>query len=175
MIKIYANRWTAKNGNRPSELWERQIDTMTGDQLQRVCTACMKRCESGNSWPPDFAEFVTLVAEHGGGHLGLTVIDVLAELKRYRNEFYKYSCAEEFNWRHPVLYQICVDLKRLGIEKRLTDTGLETQAGIELAKWQKRVASGVPIPPIRRQLKTPDRPSGLTPAQQLAAGNRYVK
>ncbi|WP_230676053.1 MULTISPECIES: replication protein P [Yersinia] len=175
MIKIYANRWIAKNGNRPSELWERQISTMTGDQLQRVCTACMKRCESGNSWPPDFAEFVALVAEHGGGHLGLTVTDVLAELHRYRNEFYKYSCAEEFDWRHPVLYQICLDLKQLGVEKRLTESGEKAQAAIELAKWEKRTASGVPVPPIRRQLKAPERPSGLTPAMQLAAGNRYVK
>lgn len=135
----------------------------------------MKRCESGNSWPPDFAEFVSLVAEHGGGHLGLTVVEVLAELKRYQNEFYKYNCSEEFDWSHPVLYPICMDLKRISIEKKLTLSGLETQAGIELAKWEKRAANGVPIPPIRRQLKAPKRPDRPTPAEQYAAGVRYIK
>ncbi|WP_286086763.1 hypothetical protein [Enterobacter roggenkampii] len=37
------------------------------------------RCKAGNSWPPDLAEFVTLVADISGNALGLRTADVMAE------------------------------------------------------------------------------------------------
>ncbi|WP_061323206.1 replication protein P [Serratia rubidaea] len=139
---------------------------MTSEHLQRVCSACIDRCKSGNHWPPDFAEFVSLVAECGGGALGVSVDDVLAENKRWRDEFYRYSCAEKFPWSHPVMYHICIALKRKGVELRLTDKELREQASKELEHWEKRVERGLPIPPIRRQLAAP-KASGPTPAQLL--------
>ncbi|PVZ84841.1 replication protein [Serratia sp. S1B] len=148
---------------------------MTSEQITRVCNACIDRCTSGNTWPPDFAEFVSLVAECGGGVLGLTVDDVLAENKRWRDNFFRYNCTEAFPWKHPVLYQICIVLKRKGIEYKLTEKELRNLAGKELEYWEKRAKSGVPIPPIRRQLAAPKVPVGPTPAQQMANGVRYVK
>lgn len=148
---------------------------MTSDQLQRVCNACIARCRTGNHWPPDFAEFVALVAECGGGVLGLSVDDVLAENKRWRNEFYRYNCAEEFPWRHPVLYQICIALKRKGIDYKFTEKELREQAGRELAYWEKRAEGGMPIPPVRRQLAAPKAPPGPTPAQLAYAEYKRKK
>jgi hypothetical protein len=132
-----------------------------------VCNALVARCKAGNSWPPDLAEFVTLVADSGGGLLGLTTSDVMAEYKRWRNESYRYSCSEEFPWRHPVLYQICTELRRTGVERQMTERELEGLAGQQLAKWEKCLAEGKPIPPVRKQIAAPCHPSGLTPAQQL--------
>lgn len=148
---------------------------MTSEQITRVCNACVERCVSGNTWPPDFAEFVSLVAECGGGMLGLTVDDVLAENKRWRNEFYRYNSTEAFPWKHPVLYQICIVLKRKGIENRLTDKELRELAGRELIHWEKRAKSGLPIPPIRRQIAAPKAPSGPTPAELAYAEYKRKK
>ena len=128
MTKIYGQRWIAKNGNRPSDLWAAQVNSMTSEQLTRVCSAFADKCRAGSHWPPDLAEFVAVTAECSGGSFGLTVDDVLAENKRWRNEFYRYSCAETFEWRHPVLYHICIALKRIGIERKLTERELRAQA-----------------------------------------------
>ena len=160
MTKIYGQRWIAKNGNRPSDLWAAQVNSMTSEQLTRVCSAFADKCRAGSHWPPDLAEFVAVTAECSGGSFGLTVDDVLAENKRWRNEFYRYSCAETFEWRHPVLYHICIALKRIGIERKLTERELRAQAAKELERWEKRVAGGLPIPPIRRQLESPKAPRG---------------
>ena len=167
MIQIYANRWTQKNGNRPTPLWITQVGSMTPSQMTNVCKACVERCAAGNSWPPDFAEFVGLVAEVGGGRLNLTVKNVLDELTRWRNESYRYSSSEKFPWRHPVLYHICIEIRRLGIERRLTEGEQERLAARLLQKWEKKIAAGFSVPPIRRQIAAPKAPSGLTPAQEL--------
>lgn len=136
MTKIYGQRWIAKNGNRPSDLWAAQVNSMTSEQLTRVCSAFADKCRAGSHWPPDLAEFVAVTAECSGGSFGLTVDDVLAENKRWRNEFYRYSCAETFEWRHPVLYHICIALKRIGIERKLTERELRAQAAKELERWE---------------------------------------
>nr|WP_165367016.1 replication protein P [Serratia liquefaciens] len=169
MTKIYSNRWIAKNGNRPSALWEQQIGAMTSEQLTRVCNACVERCTSGNTWPPDFAEFVALVAEAGGGKLGLTVADVTAEYKRWKSESWRYNSSEQFPWKHPVLYHICVEMRREGVERKLTQPEMEKLAGTKLGRWEKKIASGYSVPPIRRQIAAPTRPDGPTPAQEKYA------
>lgn len=125
------------------------------------------RCATGNSWPPDLAEFVTIVADCSGSILGLKTSDIMAEYKRWRNESYRYSCSEEFPWRHSVLYQICIEMRRTGIERQMTESELERLAARQLVKWEKHVEEGKPIPPVRKQIAAPRHPSGLTPAQQL--------
>lgn len=165
MAQIYANRWASKNGNRPNNMWLAQIGSMSVNQLQRVCNACIERCASGNTWPPDLAEFVALVASCGGGVLGLSVDDVMAENTRWRNESYRYESAEAFPWKHRVLYHICTSLKRRGIDFRLTESELREQAVKELEYWEKRARSGQPIPGVRCQLAAPACPAGPTPAE----------
>lgn len=137
-----------------------------------VCNAMVARCASGNSWPPDLAEFVALVADCGGTALGLKTTDVMAEYQRWRNESYRYASTEEYFLArncHPVLYQICTELKRTGIERQMTEKELEALAASQLAKWEKHLADGYPIPPVRKQINRPRHPSGPTPAQLLKA------
>lgn len=132
-----------------------------------VCNALVSRCEAGNSWPPDLAEFVTLVAEICGTTLGLKTSDVMDEYWRWRRESYLYEAAEHFPWRHDVLYQICTEMRRTGTERQLTERELEGLASRLLAKWEKHVKNGFSIPPVRKQLDKPRHPTGPTPAQML--------
>ncbi|STD21348.1 phage replication protein [Enterobacter asburiae] len=118
-----------QNGSAPSGLWIAQIGSLTSDQTTSVCNAMVARCRAGNSWPPDLAEFVTLVADCGGSELGLKTADVMAEYRRWRNESYRYASTEEYfiaRECHPVLYQICTELRRTGIERQLTEKELES-------------------------------------------------
>ena len=140
---------------------------MTTEQLRKICQICIDRCRSGNTWPPDFAEFVSLVAESGGGLFGLTVADVIGELTRWRNESYRYGTSEQFPWRHPVLYHICIEIRRVGVDRKLTKAEQEKLAGTLLQKWEKKITAGYSIPPIRRQLAAPAAQEGLTPAQKM--------
>ncbi len=99
--------------------------------------------------------------------LGLTTSDVLAEYKRWRNESYLYASSEQFPWRQPVLYQICTELRRTGVERQLTERELERLAAQQIAKWEKHVSGGQPVPPVRKQIAAPRHPAGPTPAQLL--------
>jgi hypothetical protein len=169
MGEIFSNRWTQKNGATPSDLWIAQIGAMTEAQLKQVCGEIMNRCVSGSTWPPDLAEFVSLVADTGANPFGLTVEVILKEYKQWRNEDYRYGGSVEYPWKQPVLYHICIELKRVGYERRLTDKEFERFAEKLLAKWIKYVTSGLTVPPIRRQIAPPRHPSGPTPAQLLYA------
>ena len=169
MLEIYSTRWETKNGSAPSDLWIAQIGSLTSAQTRSVCNAMVARCKAGNSWPPDLAEFVTLVADISGNALGLRTADVMAEYKRWRNESYRYDSSEQFPWRHPVLYQICTEMRRSGVERQMTQTELEALAASQLAKWEKHLADGHPIPPVRKQIAAPRHAPGPTPAQLLKA------
>lgn len=175
MLEIYSTRWETKNGSTPSDLWIVQIGSLTSAQTRSVCNAMVARCKAGNSWPPDLAEFVTLVADISGNALGLRTADVMAEYKRWRNESYRYDSSEQFPWRHPVLYQICTEMRRSGVERQMTQTELEALAASQLAKWEKHLADGHPIPPVRKQIAAPRHAPGPTPAQLLKAQAEAAK
>lgn len=175
MLEIYSTRWETKNGSAPSDLWIAQIGSLTSAQTMSVCNAMVARCKAGNSWPPDLAEFVTLVADISGNALGLRTADVMAEYKRWRNESYRYDSSEQFPWRHPVLYQICTEMRRSGVERQMTQTELEALAASQLAKWEKHLADGHPIPPVRKQIAAPRHVPGPTPAQLLKAQAEAAK
>nr|WP_158256809.1 replication protein P [Pectobacterium versatile] len=165
MGEIFTDRWAAKNGTAPSEIWVGIISGMTPEQLQQICAGCLERCAAGNSWPPDLAEFMSLAAECGANPFGLNIADMMAEYKRWRNESYRYSSSTEFPWRQPVLYHICIEMRRAGVEKRMTAGELERLAERLLAKWVKNISHGMSIPPVRRQLAAPKHPGGPTPAE----------
>lgn len=175
MLEIYSTRWETKNGSAPSDLWIAQIGSLTSAQTRSVCNAMVARCKAGNSWPPDLAEFVTLVADISGNALGLRTADVMAEYKRWRNESYRYDSSEQFPWRHPVLYQICTEMRRSGVERQMTQTELEALAASQLAKWEKHLADGHPIPPVIKQIAAPRHAPGPTPAQLLKAQAEAAK
>lgn len=136
----------------------------------------VERCAAGNSWPPDLAEFVTLVADVTGNQLGLKVADVMAEYHRWRNESYQYSNTEAYFTDRELppiqcraLYQICTELKRTGIDRQMTLRELEKLAGDQLLKWEKHLQAGGEIPPVRKQIAAPRHPIGPTPAELLKA------
>lgn len=135
----------------------------------------MARCRAGNSWPPDLAEFVTLVADCGSSVLGLKTADVMAEYWRWRNESFRYDSSESFPWRQPVLYQICTEMRRQGVERQMTARELEMLAAQQLAKWEEHAVSGKPIPPVRKQIAAPRHPSGPTPVELLKAKAEAAK
>lgn len=167
MGKIYGQQWIAKNGAVPDELWMAQIGSLTSDQMKNVCNSLVSRCSGGNTWPPSLAEFVALVADAGGGRLGITTAEVMAEYRRWRNESYRYDSSESFPWRHPVLYQICTELRRTGVERQMAPAELESFAAVQLSKWEKHLATGKPVPPVRKQIAAPRHAAGPTPAQIL--------
>ncbi len=152
-----------------------QVGALSDQELARICSLCAERCAAGNTWPPDLAEFMSLAAECGANPFGLNISDVMAEYKRWRNESYRYASSTEFPWRQPVLYHICIEMRRVGTERRMADVELERLAERLLAKWIKHVTHGMSIPPIRRQLEAPRHSADPTPAQQYAAGVRYIK
>lgn len=143
--------------------------------MTAIGKALVARCAEGNSWPPDLAEFVALVAENSESVLGLKPSDVMSEYWRWRKLTYRYDSATEFPWRHDVLYQICTEMLRTGVEQRLTERELEKLAARLLEKWEKHVSKGFSIPPVCRQLERPRHPDGPTPAQILMEQYRQRK
>ena len=107
------------------------------------------------------------MADNCGTALGLKTSDVMAEYWRWRRESYRYDAADQFPWRHEVLYQICTEMRRTGTERQLTERELEGLASRLLAKWEKHLSNGFSVPKVRKQLDKPRPPSGPTPAQQL--------
>lgn len=140
---------------------------MDGKQLGAVCTLLIERCRAGNSWPPDLAEFISLSAECAGGTFGFIASEVMAEYVRWRNESWRYNSAADYPWRHPVQYHICLEMRRRGVERQLTKPELEKLAGKLLASWEKKLAAGYSVPPIKKQIAAPAYPSGPTPAQLM--------
>lgn len=135
----------------------------------------MERCAAGNSWPPDLAEFVSLVSESGANPFGLTSDAVMAEYKRWRNESYRYSGSDKYPWPQPVLYHICIEMRRTGVERRMTENELQRLAEKLLTKWTKHTQNGFSIPPVVRQLAGPKAPAGPTPAQILMDEYKRLK
>ncbi|EBS4060243.1 replication protein, partial [Salmonella enterica subsp. enterica serovar Newport] len=167
MGEIYSNRWTQKNGAAPSKLWVAQIGAMTERQIRLICQQCMERCRAAETWPPDLAEFISLVSESGANAFGLTADAVLAEYRHWRNESWRYSGSDKYPWPQPVLYHICTEMRRTGVEHQMTEGELKRLAERLLAKWTKHVGNGFSIPPVRRQLAAPRHPAGPTPAQLM--------
>jgi hypothetical protein len=100
----------------------------------------------GSTWPPDLAEFVALVSASGANPFNLTSDAVMAEYKRWRNESYRYSGSDKYPWKQDVLYHICIEMRRTGVERNLTEGELKKLAENLLTKWTKHLANGFSIP-----------------------------
>lgn len=93
----------------------------------------------------------------------------MSEYHRWRNESYRFDSADQFPWSHPVLYQICTEMRQKGVDGQMTEKELEGFAARQLSKWERHVSEGNAIPPVRKQIAAPRHPSGPTPAEQLKA------
>lgn len=127
----------------------------------------MDRCRAGETWPPDLAEFVALISESRANPFGLTVDAVMEEYRHWRNESWRYDGGDKYPWSQPVLYHICLEMRSKGIESQMTEGELKRLAERQLTKWAKHVGNGLSVPPVRRQLAAPKRPSGPTPIELL--------
>lgn len=99
--------------------------------------------------------------------LGITTADVMAEYWKWRKLVYRYPSSEQYPWPQPVLYHICIEMRRTGVECQLTEEELKKLAEKLITKWIKHVSNGLSVPLIRHQLAPPQHPGGPSPAQLL--------
>lgn len=146
-----------------------------GIQTKEQLSAGMRNARAiGSPFWPSPGQFIKWCRE-GHGALGISSADVIAEYWRWRKEIFQYACSEDFPWKKPVMYHICLELRRRGTEGQLSEKELSREATDLLVMWEKRSAEGKPIPPIRRALAKPDAPRGPTPAEMLMAEYRRRK
>lgn len=121
---------------------------------------------------PSPGQFVAWCKE-GRSLLGLSVDDVMTEYWKWRRQVFRYPTSEQYPWPQPVLYHICIELRRQSTDRQMTEKELRQAAGIVLSGWEQRVADGKPVPPARRALAEPAKRSGPTPAEMLR--DQYMK
>lgn len=123
---------------------------------------------------PSPGQFVAWCRE-GRCALGITVSDVMTEYWKWQKLVFRYPSSEQYPWAKPVLYHICIELRHRSTEGQLSRQELEREAIDVLDKWERRVISGKPIPPIRRSIAAPSKASGPTPAEMLMAKYKQRK
>ncbi|WP_194206775.1 replication protein P [Superficieibacter sp. 1612_C1] len=117
---------------------------------------------------PSPGQFVAWCRE-GRGPLGISSQDVMDEFWKWRKLVFRYPTSEQYPWSQPVMYHICLELRRRGVDRQMTEKELFAEAGELLGSWERRVASGKPIPPVRRALAAPAQAKGPTPAEIMKA------
>lgn len=123
---------------------------------------------------PSPGQFIKWCRE-GGCVLGITTADVMEEYWKWRKLVFRYPSSEQYPWPKPVLYHICLELRRRSTEGQLSHKELEQEAARILAMWERRVMDGKPVPPVRRAIAAPTAPKGPTPAEQLKAKYERMK
>ncbi|MGK3191562.1 replication protein P [Enterobacter soli] len=123
---------------------------------------------------PSPGQFVAWCCE-GRCALGITVSDVMTEYWKWQKLVFRYPSSEQYPWAKPVLYHICIELRHRSTEGQLSRHELEREAIDVLDKWERRVISGKPVPPIRRAIAAPSKASGPTPAEMLMAKYKQRK
>lgn len=101
--------------------------------------------------------------------LGFSVDQVMTEYWKWRQLVFRYPTSEQYPWPAPVLYHICIELRRQSTDRQMTEKELHQAAAKCLSGWEQRVSEGKPIPPVRRALVAPAKASGPTPAEMLKA------
>ena len=98
MGEMYSDRWVAKNGTMPSLTRKAAIGGLSEKQMSGVMDACIARCLAGNSWPPDLAEFISMVSSVSAEQnpFGISLQDVSTEFRWYCRDRGMYDSAELF-------------------------------------------------------------------------------
>lgn len=117
---------------------------------------------------PSPGQFVAWCKE-GRSLLGFSVDDVMTEYWKWRRLVFRFPTSEQYPWPAPVLYHICIELRRQSNDRQMTEKEMRQAASSVLAGWEQRVAEGKPIPPVRRALAAPAKDFGPTPAEMLKA------
>jgi hypothetical protein len=117
---------------------------------------------------PAPGQFIAWCKE-GSRAFGITADDVMTEFWRWRKLVFRYPISEQYPWPQPVLYHICLELRRRSTDGQLSEKEMQRVAAELLGNWEKRAGAGIPVPPIRRAIAAPKRDLGPTPAQILLA------
>lgn len=143
----------------------------SGITSREQLSAGMQKARSSQSpfWPSP-GQFISWCRE-GNGALGVSVDDIMSEYWRWRKLVFRYPTSEQFPWKdkNPLYYHVCLELRRRGTEGQFSEKELIRAAGDILHDWEKRVAEGKPVPPVRRALAAPEKANGPTPAELLFA------
>ena len=123
---------------------------------------------------PSPGQFVAWCKEEARA-FGITADDVMTEFWKWRKMVFQYPSSEQYPWPQPVLYHICLELRRRSTDGQLSQKELQNAAVDVLAYWEKRAAEGHPVPPVRRALQAPKAEQGPTPAQILKARYERMK
>ncbi len=123
---------------------------------------------------PSPGQFVAWCKE-GHNLLGFSVDDVMTEYWKWRRLIFRFPTSEQYPWPAPVLYHICIELRRQSTDRQMTESEMRQAASKLLSGWEERVAAGKPVPPVRRALAAPAKASGPTPAEMLMEQYRQRK
>ncbi|MDH0063701.1 replication protein P [Leclercia adecarboxylata] len=93
----------------------------------------------------------------------------MTEYWKWRRLIFRFPTSEQYPWPAPVLYHICIELRRQSTDRQMTESEMRQAAGKVLSGWEERVAAGKPVPPVRRAIAAPAKASEPTPAEMLMA------
>lgn len=113
----------------------------------------------GNDFWPSCSKFIAWCREADRVALGLpSDDDVMAEFQRYAREHYQHSSPEEFNWSHPVMYWVVLDVRHLMHEHNYTSNEVLRSIQKHMRQWEKKIRSGESIPSPMKQIADKRRP-----------------
>ncbi|HAF2131130.1 TPA: DNA replication protein [Salmonella enterica] len=113
----------------------------------------------GNDFWPSCSKFIAWCREADRAALGLpSDDDVMDEFQRYARDYYQYTSPEEFNWSHPVMYWVVLDVRHLMHEHNYTSNEVLRSIQKHMRVWEKKIRSGESIPSPMKQIADKRRP-----------------
>jgi len=128
----------------------------TLDQIEKGLSAARN---ADTDFLPSCGRFVSWCNANNRAALGLPTDDeVMAEFKRYAREKYRFASPENFEWSHPVMYWVVLDVRRMMYQHNFTDVEVLRSIKKHMHKWERELKEGRRIPAPVKQLADKRRP-----------------